>query len=74
MENFIISRQDTMERCRNIVRIRVNLSLIVLCLMGAIAAMQSGKRAAERGESVTKANMDWHNEYNKAREMERKAA
>lgn len=60
-----------MERCRNIVRIRVNLTLIVLCLIGAITAMQSGKKAAQRGESLQKANMDWHQEYNRARELER---
>lgn len=53
-----------MEKARNIMRIRLNLSIIALCLIGALLAAKSGKRAAERGESVTKNNLEWHKEYN----------
>ncbi len=54
-----------MEKARNIMRIRVNLSIIALCLVGAVFAAKSGKKAAARGESVTQNNLNWHAEYNK---------
>lgn len=53
-----------MEKARNIMRIRINLSIIVLCLVGALLAAQSGKRAAGRGESLLTINQNWHKEYN----------
>lgn len=53
-----------MEKARNIMRIRINLSIICVCLVGAIFAAKSGKKAAARGESLTKNNADWHKEYN----------
>lgn len=55
-----------MEKARNIMRIRVNLSIIALCLVGALFAAKSGKKAAERGESVIKSNLEWHRTYNEA--------
>lgn len=57
-----------MERSRNIMRIRVNLSLIVLTLVGALFAAQLGRKAAEEGKSVTQMNQDWHKAYNEAQD------
>ncbi|XP_059351856.1 UPF0389 protein CG9231-like [Daphnia carinata] len=56
--------RDMMEKARNIMRIRLNLSIIALCLIGALFAAKSGKKAAARGESVTKNNLQWHKDYN----------
>jgi len=53
-----------MEKTRNIMRIRINLSIIGVCLIGALLAAKSGKKAAERGETLTKHNQQWHQEYN----------
>lgn len=53
-----------MEKARNIMRIRTNLTVIAICLVGAVFAAKSGKKAAERGESVVKSNLEWHKEYN----------
>lgn len=53
-----------MEKARNIIRIRVNLSIIAICLVGALLAARSGKKAAERGETLTKHNLQWHKDYN----------
>ncbi len=60
----ILFRRDMMEKTRNIMRIRVNLSIICVCLIGALLAAKSGKKAAERGETLTKANQQWHQQYN----------
>ncbi|XP_057377874.1 UPF0389 protein CG9231-like isoform X1 [Daphnia carinata] len=56
--------RDMMEKARNIMRIRVNLSIIAICLVGALLAAQSGKKAAGRGETLTKNNLQWHKDYN----------
>ncbi|XP_032782489.2 UPF0389 protein CG9231 [Daphnia magna] len=56
--------RDMMEKARNIIRIRVNLSIIAICLVGALLAARSGKKAAERGETLTKHNLQWHKDYN----------
>lgn len=60
--------RDTMERSRNIMRIRVNLSLIFLALSGAFGAMYLGRKAAAEGQSLLKMNEAWHKAYNKAQE------
>jgi len=57
-----------MEKSRNIMRIRTNISIMVLVLIGALMAAQSGKRAAGKGESVIKNNLEWHKKYNESKE------
>lgn len=37
---------------------------MVLTALGCVGCVISGKRAARRGESVEKRNIDWHKEYN----------
>ncbi|XP_046648451.1 UPF0389 protein CG9231-like [Daphnia pulicaria] len=56
--------RDMMEKSRNIMRIRINLSIICVCLIGALLAAKSGKKAVERGETLTKNNQQWHQQYN----------
>lgn len=47
--------------------------MMVATVIGCIIMIISGKRAAQRGESVTKWNLDWHREYNEAAAAKEKA-
>lgn len=53
-----------MEKARNRIRIRVANIMMVLTAIGCVFVVISGKKAAERGETVQKQNLDWHKEYN----------
>lgn len=53
-----------MEYCRNKMRIRVANYMAIATVIGCIAMIYSGKKAAGRGEFVAKKNLDWHNQYN----------
>lgn len=55
-----------MERCRNTMRIRLANVMIGLTVIGCAIAVYSGKQAAKKGESVTKQNLEWHNQFNQA--------
>lgn len=55
-----------MERCRNTMRIRLANVMIGLTVIGCVFAVYSGKQAAKKGESVTKQNLEWHNQFNQA--------
>lgn len=56
--------QDVMEKTRNRVRIRLANILMALTAVACLFMVFSGKKAAERGETVQKMNLDWHKEYN----------
>lgn len=58
--------QEEMERCRNKIRIMVANIMIGLTVVGCGIMIYSGKQAAKRGESVTKQNLEWHNQFNQA--------
>lgn len=67
--------QDIMEKTRNKMRIRIANLMIVLTAIACFAMVISGKRAAERGESVQQMNLDWHKEYNeKAQQAQQEAS
>lgn len=53
-----------MEKTRNKIRIRMANIMMLLTAVGCIVMVYSGKKAAERGETVQKMNLDWHKEYN----------
>lgn len=55
---------DTMERARNRMRIKISNVLMALTIVGCVLMVISGRQAAERGESVQKANLEWHRKYN----------
>lgn len=38
--------------------------MLVATIIGCITMIISGKRAAKRGESVQKSNLEWHKKYN----------
>ncbi|XP_055373468.1 UPF0389 protein CG9231 isoform X1 [Condylostylus longicornis] len=65
---------ETMERCRNRMRIKVANIMMVLTAVGCIVMVISGKNAMGRGESVTKQNLDWHKKYNEDKAKEEAAA
>ncbi|XP_062134743.1 UPF0389 protein CG9231 [Drosophila sulfurigaster albostrigata] len=58
--------QEEMERCRNKIRIKMANIMIGLTVVGCALMVYSGKQAAKRGESVTKQNLEWHNQFNQA--------
>lgn len=63
------------DRARNKVRVKVANIMMLMTLLGSLLMIFLGKRAAERGETVTQLNMDWHKEYNeKAKREEEEAA
>uniref|UniRef100_A0A6P4FAT1 UPF0389 protein CG9231 n=1 Tax=Drosophila rhopaloa TaxID=1041015 RepID=A0A6P4FAT1_DRORH len=70
--NFV--SQDVMERCRNKMRIRLANIMIALTAIGCAIMVYSGKQAAKRGESVTKMNLEWHNQFKDPKEREGAAA
>lgn len=49
-----------MERSRNIMRIRIANIMMVLILLGCLAMVFSGKKARDRGETVERQNILWH--------------
>lgn len=52
--------RETMDKARNKARIYTNLLMGAATILACIAMIISGKRAAKRGESVQKMNVDWH--------------
>nr|BAN21446.1 conserved hypothetical protein [Riptortus pedestris] len=58
---------DSIEKARNKIRIKVANWMILASFVACIFVSISGKRALERGESVTKMNEDWHKEMNKSK-------
>lgn len=61
---FLTYSQEALERANNKFRIRVANLMMVLTIVGCLVMVISGKNAAERGESVQKMNLDWHQKYN----------
>lgn len=61
-----ISSQEQMERCRNKMRIKLANLMMGFTIIGCIIMVYNGKQAAKRGESVTKQNLEWHNQFNQA--------
>ncbi|XP_050094380.1 UPF0389 protein CG9231 [Anopheles aquasalis] len=70
--NFV--SQEKMERVRNQVRIKVANYMMIATAIGCIIMVISGKKAQERGESVSQMNLDWHKEYNEKARAEYEAA
>jgi beta-lactamase regulating signal transducer with metallopeptidase domain len=57
--------QEVMDKARNRIRIRLANIMMVLTAIGCVLMIFSGKKAAERGETVSKMNTEWHEEYNR---------
>lgn len=62
--------QSTMERCRNMMRIKVANYMMIGTVVGCISMVYLGKQAAKKGESVGKINLEWHKQMEA--EMENK--
>ena len=63
-------RRDTMEKARNHFRIRVNLAIAGLTVLGSFMMVISGKNAAHRGENINDYNAEWHRRYNEAHKFD----
>ncbi|XP_014271437.1 UPF0389 protein CG9231 [Halyomorpha halys] len=57
--------QDTMEKARNKARIKIANYMMAATVLACLGMVISGKKAAERGETIAKMNIDWHKEMNK---------
>lgn len=49
-----------MEKARNRARIRLANYMMLATAFACLMMIISGKKAAERGETVQKANIEWH--------------
>lgn len=63
---YLFPRHETLDRARDKFRVKSCLWMMVACTVICIVQIVRGKQAAERGESVVQANLDWHREYNEA--------
>ncbi|GLV42170.1 Listerin E3 ubiquitin protein ligase 1 [Carabus blaptoides fortunei] len=52
---------SVVEKARNKARIRIANIMILMTALACLGMIISGKRAAERGDTVQKANIEWHN-------------
>uniref|UniRef100_A0A1L8DUT7 Protein with signal anchor n=1 Tax=Nyssomyia neivai TaxID=330878 RepID=A0A1L8DUT7_9DIPT len=68
-----VSREE-MEKSRSKARIRISNYMIVATLVGCIIMVYSGKQAAERGDTVSKINRDWHESFKEQKKNEDQAA
>lgn len=57
------------EKARNRFRIRLANYMMVGTLFACLVMVISGKRASERGESVSQANMEWHRRLKHAEDV-----
>ncbi|GBN30144.1 hypothetical protein AVEN_122760-1 [Araneus ventricosus] len=55
---------DLMEKVRNKSRIKLNIIFCFITAFVCIVMVYRGKKAAERGESLRKMNIQWHEEQN----------
>lgn len=51
---------EVVERARNRMRIRIANIMMITTLIACLLVSISGRNARDRGESVTKANLEWH--------------
>jgi len=59
--------QATIVSCRNKMRIRVNLFMILLTALAALAMVYTGKERAKTGDSVEKRNLEKHRQLRAAK-------
>lgn len=64
--NWFICRHETLDRARDKWRVKMCIYMMVACTFICLIQIFRGKKAAERGESVVKSNMEWHRQYNEA--------
>ncbi|RZB39786.1 UPF0389 domain containing -like, partial [Asbolus verrucosus] len=64
-------QQNVVERARNRMRIKISNYMMALTVVGCIVMVYFGKRAAGRGESVVKENLEWHRKINEEGKKEK---
>lgn len=66
INNVDISRAKTLENARDRFRVKACIYMMLVCIVACIVQVIRGKNAAERGESVVNANLEWHRQYNES--------
>lgn len=61
---FVTHSQDSLERARNMARIKINIWMAVATLFGCICMIWSGKKAHREGQSLLNMNVEWHRRVN----------
>ncbi|XP_044259975.1 UPF0389 protein CG9231 [Tribolium madens] len=56
--------QNVVERARNRMRIRIANYMMAATALGCLVMVYLGKQAAQRGESVSQQNIEWHRQIN----------
>lgn len=64
--NTLNCRHETIGRARDKWRVKMCIYMTIISVGICIVQVIRGKKAAQRGESVTNANMEWHRQYNEA--------
>ncbi|KZS18150.1 UPF0389 protein [Daphnia magna] len=58
------------ENARSHFRIKVNLAIAGITVLGSFLMIISGKNAAQRGENINEYNAEWHRRYNEAHKFD----
>ncbi|KAK5649828.1 hypothetical protein RI129_000857 [Pyrocoelia pectoralis] len=56
-------KPEVMEKSRSWMRVRISNYSIALTLVGCVIMIYTGKKARDRGDSLHKRNLDWHEEH-----------
>ena len=56
-------KPETMEKVRSRLRVRISNYSIVLTLAGCLLMIYMGKQARERGDTLHKRNLEWHDQH-----------
>ncbi|KAK9507580.1 hypothetical protein O3M35_007406 [Rhynocoris fuscipes] len=61
---------EAIDKAKNIVRIKISNYMILATIVACIIFAIRGRRAAERGETISKMNLDWHKKIKEDAEKE----
>lgn len=65
---------SVMDRCRNKMRIKICNYMMIFTIIGCVAMIITGKRAAARGDNLPSRTIEWHKKLREEAEAEKKAA
>lgn len=53
-----------LNKAKDWTRVKISIWMIAFTVVGCIITVYFGRKAAKRGESIQKMNLEWHREYN----------
>lgn len=56
-------KPEIMEKARSWMRVRISNYSIALTLLGCVVMVYMGKKARDRGDTLHKRNLNWHEEH-----------